>query len=128
MSTHVSKMNMTAIMGAIASLNPVPGMIWRNSAPSSRGTLIAGYRHGVPFRSLDQKAILRHERRKDRVVSPRQQRKQMKAFRAEQRYEAKLEQEIANHEANADFAESEADSNAFERERRAEYLYEEHFS
>jgi hypothetical protein len=81
---------------------------------------------GKTFRHNDSKAAQRADRRCG-AISARQQRIAKKVWRAEQRYEARLNQEIANTEANLDWQEDEAECMAYERERRADELYEEHF-
>lgn len=51
--------------------------------------------------------------RRCRLISARQQRIERKAWRAEEKAEAKLNAEICNHEANADHAEDVADEREY---------------
>ncbi len=81
----------------------------------------------IPYRIDGQVQEARRDRR-SRVTSARQQRKERKAWNAEQREESKLNQEIDQHNACADWQEADIDRNAFEREKRADELYEDHFS
>jgi hypothetical protein len=63
----------------------------------------------------------RRAARKDRregFTTARQQRKDKKAWRDEQRYEAKLNAEIANNEANLDWQDDMEEERAYHRDNR----------
>ena len=83
---------------------------------------------GITYTSQNTHETNARKERRCGETTSRQQRKAIKAWRAEQKYESKLNAEIAAHESLLDWQEDEAENMASERERRADELYEEHFS
>jgi hypothetical protein len=91
------------------------------------GYLLGSSGAGSTYISSDTAKTNARKARRCGLTTARQQRKYIKAWRANNKSEAAMDARIAEHEANMDWQEDEVENNAFERERRADELYEEHF-